>query len=156
MNTPAAFRGTYADWKLVKTRAVVQIVFEVPLEDSDAAYEILGGMPNHANERWFGIAALTPPATESVIDQPTAKTRERWSDCAPSKQAGIRCSEPLFWAYLREEHAATPCANTDDAAAFVRAYCRVNSRAHFNSNPAAKAVWQSLDTQYQAWKAAHQ
>jgi hypothetical protein len=46
MNSPAAFRGTYADWKLVKTRAVVQIVFEVPLEDSDAAYEILGGMPN--------------------------------------------------------------------------------------------------------------
>jgi hypothetical protein len=96
MNSPAAFRAGYADWKLVKTRAVVQIVFEVPLEDSDAAYEILGGMPNHANERWFGIAALTPPATESVIDQPTAKTRERWSDCAPSKQAGItRLGRPL-------------------------------------------------------------
>jgi hypothetical protein len=156
MNSPAAFRGTYADWKLVKTRAVVQIVFEVPLEDSDAAYEILGGMPNHANERWFGIAALTPPATESVIDPPTAKTPERLERLHAIKAGGDSMLRAPVLAYLREEHAATPCANTDDAAAFVRAYCRVNSRAHFNSNPAAKAVWQSLDTQYQAWKAAHQ
>lgn len=156
MNTPAAFRATYADWKLVKTRAVVQVIFEVPLADADTAYEILGGMPNHASERWFGIAALRPPASESIVDAPDVKTREQWKDCAPSKQAGIRCAEPLFWAFLREEHRADPCANSDDAASFVRNYCRVNSRAHFNANPAAKAVWQSLDNQYQAWKALQQ
>lgn len=153
MNTPAAFKATYSDWKLVKTRGVVQVIFEVPLADSDTAYEILGGMPNHANERWFGIAALNGHATESIIGAPDQKKGEQWKDCQPSKQAGIRCSEPLFWAYLREEHAADPCANSDDAASFVRAYCRVNSRAHFNANPAAKAVWQNLDNAYQAWKA---
>lgn len=58
-----AFRATYSDWKLVKTRAVVQVVMEVPLSDADAAYEVLGGMPVHGNERWFGIAALTPPTS---------------------------------------------------------------------------------------------
>lgn len=156
MNTPAAFRATYSDWRLVKTRGVVQVIFEVPLADSDNAYEILGGMPQHGNERWFGIAAIRATTAESIIDAPDAKTKEQWKDCAPSKQAGIRCSEPLFWAYLREEHAANPCATSDDAASFVRAYCRVNSRAHFNANPAAKAVWQSLDNQFQAWKAAQQ
>ncbi len=58
----AAFRATYADWKLVKTRAVVQVVFEVPLADADAAYDVLGGMPNAAKEGWFGIAALVAGA----------------------------------------------------------------------------------------------
>lgn len=153
MNTPAAFRATYSDWKLVKTRAVVQVIFEVPLADSDAAYEILGGMPNHANERWFGIAALK---AKSVVDLPEEKQSKNWRELQPSAQAGIRCAEPIFWAFLKEELKMKDEGSADNAASFVRAHCKVNSRAHFNTNPAAKAVWQSLDNQYQAWRAMQQ
>ena len=39
--TAAAFRASYSDWKLIKTRSVVQIVFEVPLEAADEAYQVL-------------------------------------------------------------------------------------------------------------------
>lgn len=152
MNSPAAFRATYSDWKLVKTRGVVQIVFEVPLADSDNAYEILGGMPNHANERWFGIAAIRTGT--AVVDAPEEKQSKNWRDLQPSAQAGIRCAEPLFWAFLREELHMREEGSADNAASFVRDHCKVNSRAHFNTNPAAKAVWQSLDNQFQAWKAA--
>jgi hypothetical protein len=153
MNSPAAFRATYSDWKLVKTRGVVQVIFEVPLADSDNAYEILGGMPNHANERWFGIAALREA---SIADAPEEKQPKNWRELQPSAQAGIRCAEPIFWAFLREELGMRDEGNADNAASFVRAHCKVNSRAHFNSNPAAKAVWQSLDNQFQAWKAMQQ
>ncbi len=83
MNTPAAFKATYSDWKLVKTRGVVQVIFEVPLADSDTAYEILGGMPNHANERWFGIAALGNSTRESIIDPPDQKKGEQWKHAYP-------------------------------------------------------------------------
>lgn len=152
MNTPAAFKGTYADWKLVKTRGVVQIVFEVPLADSDNAYEILGGMPSYANERWFGIAAIRNSAP--VVDAPEDKQSKPWRELHPSAQAGIRCGEPLFWAFLREEVGMKDDGSADNAASFVRDHCKVNSRAHFNTNPAAKAVWTSLDSQFQAWKAA--
>jgi hypothetical protein len=153
MNTPAAFKGTYADWKLVKTRGVVQIVFEVPLAESDHAYEILGGMPNYANERWFGIAALKSGKVEAIVDVPQEKQSKNWRDLQPSAQAGIRCAEPLFWAFLREELNMRDEGSADNAASFVRDHCKVNSRAHFNTNPAAKAVWTSLDNQFQAWKA---
>ena len=154
MNTPAAFKATYSDWKLVKTRGVVQVIFEVPLADSDTAYEILGGMPDYANERWFGIAALRNG--QPIIDAPEEKQSKSWRELQPSAQAGIRCAEPLFWAFLREELKMRDEGSADNAASFVRDYCKVNSRAHFNTNPAAKAVWQSLDNQFQAWKALQQ
>jgi hypothetical protein len=55
---PPAFRAAYADLKVIRTRQMVQLVFEVPIGEFDAAYEVLGGLPDSATERWFGIAAI--------------------------------------------------------------------------------------------------
>ena len=145
MKQPAAFRGTYADWRLVKTRAVIQVIFEVPLADADAAYDVLGGMPDSSKERWFGIAALQAPK----LQEPE---RRDWRDVQPSAQAAMRGDQPEFWAFLREEYSER-VANKDDAATSVRKICHVNSRAHFNTNQAALILWHQLDTEYQAWLA---
>ena len=56
----ALFTATYSDWKLVKGRKVVSISFEVPMEASDHAYNVLNGMPNFGAEQWFAIARLDP------------------------------------------------------------------------------------------------
>jgi hypothetical protein len=64
MDKPAAFSAEYADWKLIRTRKVVQIVFEVPMELADHAYQVVGGMPNLAEPSWFGIARLVRGETE--------------------------------------------------------------------------------------------
>lgn len=58
MSEAAAFSAEYADWKIIKTRKVVSISFEVPLEAAHHAYNVLGGMPNFGNEQWFAIARL--------------------------------------------------------------------------------------------------
>lgn len=58
MDTPAAFSATYSDLKLIKTRKVVQFVFEVPLEAAEHAMNVLGGMPSPMSEKWFAIARL--------------------------------------------------------------------------------------------------
>lgn len=58
MSEPAAFSATYSDWKIVKGRKVVQIVFEVPVEAAGHAYNVLDGMPRFGAEKWFGIARL--------------------------------------------------------------------------------------------------
>ena len=55
-----AFQATYSDWKLIRTRKVVQIVLEVPIEAADHAYKVLGGMPNPASEIWVGVARFKP------------------------------------------------------------------------------------------------
>lgn len=61
---PAAFSATYADWKLIKTRQVVQVIFEVPLEAAGHAYNVMEGMPSPMQERWFAIARMKKPGAD--------------------------------------------------------------------------------------------
>jgi hypothetical protein len=158
-----AFRATYADWKLIKTRGVVQVIFEVPLADHDTAYGVLGGMPDTAKERWFGIAPLNlsqrkednpnsekPPAQPQPV--PPAGVRLPWNDVQPAAQSGIRCGEPTFRAFLSEVYGmdTSDKLKTEQA---VRIICCVNSRVEFGTDQRKRVLWKQLDTEYQAWLA---
>jgi len=161
MTGPAAFRAVYADWKLIKTRGMIQVVLELPVEQADAAYEVLGGMPVAGKERWFGIAAIrNPEATPGVSDpapaqvpQPRPERAKRdWRDLPASQQAGIRCAEPVFHSFLEEEcHDNLNEAGTYDDC--VRMICGVKSRSELDTNHKARVIWHQLDSQYQAWLA---
>jgi len=142
MKQPAAFRATYSDLKLIKTRQCVQIVFELPLADFDAAYNVLGGLPDSSKETWFGIAPL---------DAPKKADKRDWKDLQPQQQAGIRCADPVFIAFIKSEH-ADDWHEFNDAADFVRSYCNVESRAELGTNHKARVLWHQLDEQFQAWK----
>jgi hypothetical protein len=84
--------------------------------------------------------------------------RTRWSDLSPTKQAAIRCSDPVFWAWLEEEGyplgEQRPCNSNDDATMLVRILCGVASRSDLNkpANAAAREQWQRIDGAFQAWK----
>lgn len=150
-----AFKGTYADWKLIKSRSVVQIIFEVPLHEADAAYEVLGGMPAPATERWFGIAAIRdsePAKPRPVVDKPPAGAKRDWRDLPPAQQAGIRCEEPSFEAFLKEER-PDDWHESQDAAECVRLICGVASRSELSTNQKARVIWTQLNSQFEAWKA---
>jgi hypothetical protein len=158
-----AFRATFSDMKLVKTRQVAQLIFEIPLSEFDAAYEVLGGMPNPANERWFGIAAIkvseatetSRPGQESTLDPDRAKpTKRDWCDVQPAAQAGIRCAEPAFRAFLREVKQCEIRDNDPESMAWaVRRLCGVTSRVELGTRHAARVLWNQLDDEYQAWLA---
>lgn len=156
MRKPAAFRATFSDLKIIKTRQCVQLVFEMPLADFDAAYEVLGGLPNSAEERWFAVAPIK--SAEEVIAQPrsrmgaTAGAKRDWRDMLPQQQAGIRCDEPTFSAFLREKR-NDDWQESEDAADCVRLICGVTSRSELETNQRARMIWKQLDDQYQAWKA---
>ena len=64
MDKPA-FLATYSDWKYLKTRGVIQVVFEIPLHDEESARAVLGGMPNPAEEGWYGITRVDPNAGQT-------------------------------------------------------------------------------------------
>ena len=155
-----AFRATYSDWKLIKTRGVVQVVMEVPLADADAAYDVLGGMPVHGKERWFGIAALKSPAEEASAkprqetgsQSPPGGAKRKWRDLDPTTQAGMNCNEPSFVAFLKESR-PDDWHEASDAADCVRMICGVTSRKDLSTNQRARIIWHQLDTAYQAWKA---
>ena len=157
---PTAFKATYSDWKLVKTRGVVQIVFEVPLAEADDAYELLGGMPIIAKERWFGIAAIKSPEEKEAPAKPRQSNppsthpdgaKRDWRDIPPAQQAGIRCEEPVFAAFLKETR-KDDWHETQDAADCVRLICGVGSRSELGTNQRARIIWHQLDSAFQAWK----
>jgi hypothetical protein len=168
-----AFRATYSDWKLIKTRGVVQVVMEVPLADADAAYDVLGGMPVHGKERWFGIAALKSPAEEArAAPRQTVPQSSRpdgakrpWRDLDPTTQAGMHCNDPVFGAFLREKYAdgwreaagflsdGKVTTESDRRAECVRLICGVTSRKELSTNHKARVIWHQIDTQFQAWRA---
>lgn len=154
---PEAFRATYSDLKLIKTRKCVQIIFEIPQEDFDAAYEVLGGLPNPAAERWFGIAALRGEmevAQRSRQEDPKLSAGKReWRDISPVQQAGIRCAEPAFSVFLKESYPDDWHESAEDAAECVRMLCRILSRSELATSHKAGVIWKQLDDEFIAWKA---
>ena len=149
---PLAIRAAYADMKIVKTRQVVQLILELPLADFDAAYEVLGGLPNPANERWFAIAAIKEPAIE--LPQPKqdkpAGAKRYLRDMLPSQQAGIRCGDSSFVRFLIEER-PDDWHEAREVAECVRLICGVSSRSDLDANHKARVIWHQLNDQYEAW-----
>lgn len=82
-----------------------------------------------------------------------AKPKADWQDVTPAAQAGIRCDEPMFRAFLNEVRQYGP-RDANEAADAVRDICGVKSRSELSSNHKARVIWHQLDQQYQAWKIA--
>jgi hypothetical protein len=162
-----AFRAAFSDMKLVKTRQVAQLIFEIPIEEFDAAYEVLGGMPVPSKERWFGIAALKSPAEEARArpDQeiphhtrPDRAAREKmdWRDMQPAAQCALRCNDATFRAFLTEEHSFRPRTGEDaaeQAAAFIRNWFGIKSRSELSTDHKKRVLWKQFDDSFSAWKA---
>ena len=167
--TAAAFTATFSDWKLVKTRGVVQLVFEVQIENADAAYKVMGGMPHAAKERWFAIARLnderevmphssgtvsisvvankTQP--DPVTDKPPGRARN--PDKRLMTRAAILCTDPVFQQFLLE-HDMIPDKNEEQAAIAVRLICGVDSRSKIVPHSAAAQKFDALYSRYSAWR----
>jgi hypothetical protein len=87
-----------------------------------------------------------------------AEERDKWRALGPVKQAGIRCKDPVFWAYLRETWEGAmfaPVHDEESAACAVRDICNVLTRSDLGKPgfQDARILWFDLDQKYQAWKA---
>ncbi len=59
----SAIRAELVQYKQMKTKPVIQIIFEAPLEEAQRITETLG-WPNPATSLWCGIARLQEPTEE--------------------------------------------------------------------------------------------
>lgn len=108
--------------------------------------------PIPPTEKEKSTPATNDPATSRpVSDKPRAGTKRDWNDLQPQQQAGMRCGEPSFVAFLKECR-PDDWAEATDAAECVRLICGVHSRVELGTKQAARVIWHQLDTQYQAWK----
>ncbi len=99
-------------------------------------------------------AAKESPATPQPQPQPRqAGAKRDWRDLQPATQAGIRCDDATFHAFLLEEFGFDTSMESERAAVVVRQICKVESRSEFSTSIPARLRWQALDDKFQAWKA---
>jgi hypothetical protein len=164
--TTAAFQATYSDWRLIKGRKCVQIVFEVPVEKADEAYKVLDGMPDPSRSVWCAVARMNsgvieePKTRDSEIGRPgpqsTRSGGRATSDKRLVRQAAMCCGEPIFWKFLNEKY-LLPGESVDKehgAAAAVRHICGIESRSEILPNTQAGEAWDYLYSKFLAWKLA--
>src|ERR1019366_715702 len=107
MNTPRAIDGDFADVRSVKTRSVIQMIIEIPIERGEELIRMFG-FPQPGKPVRVAVARLNlKPELEVVPDtrepvsggNKTGAGGRSWSDLSPAQQAGIRCNEPAFWKF---------------------------------------------------------
>ncbi len=143
-----AIQGTYADFKLVKTRSVIQFIVEIPIERVDEVYKLFG-MPNFGAEQWVAIAPLK---TEAKVD---TSRKDAYQEKLPGAQAvarsAILCGEPAFQDWLVDQDGGVRPEGVDPeyyAAELLRLHCEVGSRAEIATNEEALTAYLDVEHRY--------
>lgn len=82
------------------------------------------------------------------------RQKQLWRELGATKQAALRCRDPIFWAFLEEEK-SFQVRSEEEAADSVRRWCGVASRADLARETDARIAWLGLDNHFQAWRAAN-
>ncbi len=130
--TDAVIQGTFADLKTVKTRSVVQLIIEVPIEQGEEVVRLFG-FPQPAAEISVAVARL------ATTEKP-AKHR-RFYDLKPTQQAAILCNDRQFQQW-------TDSNDENEAAHWIRTKLNLESRAELNANKTAALGWNGIVTQF--------
>lgn len=139
----------FATWRPVQGRKVLQLIFEVPIEQTEQVLKMLG-VPQPGDSKWCAIALLDPNApakpTQAVIDgdkqmreiygkpalQAEGGPSKKWAAYTRSQQCAILCEDPMFQSYM-----GSPA---DEVAQMVRNHFRIKSRADLDK-PENHARW---------------
>lgn len=156
MADEAIIRGEYVEWKMVKTRKALQLVFEVPLEHQALVQAALGTpMPDQSNP--VAICRLIEDVRESKVvqleDHRPVEDDEEPKSRPLSQVAAILCNSGAFQCFIQEESYGWDHRPTsDEAADWLRSVCGIASRTELNTNDDAAARFRKIRGQYEAWR----
>lgn len=144
---PAAIKAVFADWRTVKGRKQLQLIFEVPLEQQGLVLKMLGApMPDRHIP--VAIALLDPGKESSCGEEPSAtKSRRQFLDLSMSQQAGIKANDLKFQLFMSTTDIGKQC---EDAAEAIRQWCGVTTRADIVPGTIAGDRWVQLLNMYNA------
>ncbi len=154
MTDRAAIAGVFADMKSVKTRSVVQMIVEIPIEQAEAVVQMFG-YPKLGAEVPVAVARMVEPKDEEpqrraeIVGED--KPKRTFDDMPSSQVAALLCERDDFWKYLEWEF-AKPCKSNDDAAARVRTWCEVNSRREIDLGDYAQSRFQLMRDRFENWQ----
>ena len=136
--TDAVMRGAYSDFKVIKSRKVIQMVIEFPIESSANFVEMFG-IPQPHEEQWVAVALMNKTA---VVKNETA--------LKAIQDAGILSKSQSFGRWLKDERGMTEVNPQDpnSIAQALRAILGVRSRSELNTDSEALKVWHALKSSY--------
>lgn len=141
MAANAVIDGTFSDLKTVKTRSVVQLVIEVPIERAAQVVEMFG-FPQPGSEITVAVARLVaPPVVEPE------KPRRPFRSLPRSQQAALKCNDPDFQNWIGAR--GRPDMVGQDTARHLRERLGVQSRSELDETDAAGKRWDALLTEYE-------
>lgn len=137
------------------------VTFLLPDDGGDHPFKGLKCGPANGDRLAVSVARIADDETQEPVTPPepalTSATKERraWATLTPTVQAGIRCQDPIFQAYVIEQRKFEEVDDMEDnAACFVRRQCNVNTRGALATNEKAATVWRSIDDDFIGWKHA--
>ena len=169
--TASVMQGSYANLVFIKTRKVVQMHVEFPLEYAEKLVSMFGA-PNPESEIAVAVARLDIESKDSTPDvnfsdagsskgktpdldsgnagsSPAPAAKREWHDLPRAEQAGIRCGEGGFQDWMTEKYGVSAVLPPEDGTAIaVRSLCMVKSRSRLDINEEAGKRWDALDTEY--------
>lgn len=151
MSQNAVFSGSYADFKLVKTRSVASISIELPIERAEA-FVALFGLPQPGKEQAVAIALLDmtkaspePETVAAVLPAPSPEAQKAITI------AGIWPGDLAFrrWCmgYAPNDMQAPDCGE-DTATEWLRGELGVKSRKEIAHDPAVLAKFNRIKADY--------
>ena len=135
MTDPAVISGTFADLKIVKTRSVVQMVIEVPIEQGSQIIEAFG----------FPQPSAEIPVAVARLDKQPVKAPKRYSR---AQMAGILCNDPHFQKWIATKGGWTEDQN--GAVQGIYSLCVIKSRRELDKGGFAADTWDKLVMEFEA------
>ncbi len=149
----AAIKAAFSDWRTVKGRKCLQLIFEVPLEQQGQVLDYLGA-PMPDDPKWCGIAKLNPESrpveqSDGGTNTPPAgrvlSPKERYALMSPQEQAvaraGILCADPEFWAFMG-------AVDQNHCVANLHERLRIDSRVRIKLDETVYRDFQRLETEW--------
>jgi hypothetical protein len=152
------FEGVKHAYRQTKDGVVISFVVhphDVPkgLADAPLGSRYIVALVQVGDDEQPVPAKETAATPEVAHDKPPSPAmRMDWRELQPAAQAGIRCNEPIFWFFLRQEQQYPDVKDPETAAVAVRHICRVSTRAELGTNHKARMIWHQLDSEFLAWK----
>jgi len=150
MDDRAAFFGTYADIKNIRSRKVAQIIVEIPIERYAEFVSVFGG-PNPAEETCIALARMD--GETPVKDTPKKRS---FYELSPTQQAVLACKRDTFQLFIAEQDSnglVMDIMDEENTADYVRNWCGVESRSELTTDLEAGTRWTALYDQFQLWLA---
>lgn len=159
---PQAVAGTFAEFRQVKTRGVLQIVVEVPIERAKGVLDLLG-FPQLGEEQWVAVAPLAwnPYAPREGLPAPQVPTSDGRREMPLGDAEGtklvtaavMKCKDDIGfqnWLMARHGPARPNGWPEDDVKNELCARLGIESRRQIGTQAGPRSRWLALvETFYQ-------